>query len=156
MPMSPDARNDRRREILTLLREHKGPIGSQQEIVDLLQQRGIQATQSSVSRDLAALGVLRVNGKYKVDIYGSLWTSDLTSAMQLIRHAEPSGPYLTVVSTQPASAKVVALMIQKLGWHEVKGIIAEDATIFIATAALSDQKVLLHRIAHFMKEVSLD
>ena len=156
MPISPDARNDRRREILTLLREHKGPIGSQQEIVELLQQRGIQATQSSVSRDLAALGVLRVNGRYQADTLGSLWTSKFTSAMRLVRHAEPAGPYLTVVSTQPASAKAVALVIQGLGWLEIKGIVAEDATIFIATAALGDQKVLLHRISHVLNEVRVD
>lgn len=153
MPISPDARNDRRREILTILKEHKAPIGSQQEIVELLHQRGIEATQSSVSRDLAALGVLRVNGRYQADTVGSLWTSKLLSTMRLVRQAQPAGPYMTVVSTQPASAKAVALAIQELGWLEIKGVIAEDATIFLATAAPSDQKVLLHRISQLLDEV---
>ena len=153
MPISPESRNDRRREILTILKENGAPIGSQQEIVELLRQRGIQATQSSVSRDLAALGVLRLNGKYEVDTVGGLSNSKLLSAMRLVRHAQPAGPHITVVSTEPASAKAVALAIQEAGWLEIKGVIAEDATIFLATASPSDQKVLLHRITQVQDDV---
>jgi transcriptional regulator of arginine metabolism len=153
MPISPDARNDRRREILTILRENVAKIGSQQEIVELLRQRGIEATQSSVSRDLAALHVLRVNGKYEVDTVGGLGNSKLLSAMFQVRHVEPAGPYITVLTTAPASAKAVALGIQSASWPEIKGIIAEDATIFLATAVLSDQKVLLHRISQVLNDV---
>jgi transcriptional regulator of arginine metabolism len=153
MPISPEPRNDRRREILTLLRENVASIGSQQELVELLRQRGIQATQSSVSRDLAALGVLRLNGKYEVYTAGGLGNPKLLSAMRLVQFAQPSGPYITVVSTAPASAKAVAIAIQEAGWLEIKGVIAEDATIFLATASASDQKVLLHRIAQLLEEV---
>lgn len=152
MPVSREPRNDRRREILTILRENVASLGSQQEIVELLRQRGFQATQSSVSRDLAALGVLRVNGKYEAYTIGGLGSSKLLSAMRLVRSAQPSGPYLTVVTTAPASAKAVAIAIQEAGWLEIKGVIAEDATIFLATASPSDQKVLLHRIAQLLEE----
>jgi len=153
MPISPEPRNDRRREILSILREHVASIGSQQEIVELLRQRGIQATQSNVSRDLAALGVLRVNGKYEVDTIGGLGNMKLMNAMRLVRSAQSSGPYITVISTEPASAKAVAIAIQEAGWLEIKGILAEDATIFLATASPSDQKVLLHRIAQMQDDV---
>jgi len=154
MPISKEPRNDRRREILTILTEEVASIGSQKEIVELLRQKGIQATQSSVSRDLAALGALRVNGRYEIDTIGGLGTSKLLSAMRLVRYAQPSGPYLTVISTAPASAKAVALAIQEAGWLEIKGVIAEDATIFAATATPGDQKVLLHRITRLQEEVS--
>lgn len=153
MPISPEPRNDRRREILTILKERGVSIGSQQEIVELLRQRGIQATQSNVSRDLAALGVLRVNGKYEVDTVGGLGNTKLLSAMRLVRSAQSSGPYITVVTTEPASAKAVALAIQEAGWLEIKGVIAEDATIFLATASPGDQKVLLHRITQLRDDV---
>jgi len=149
MPVSAEPRNDRRREILTIL--ETSSVGSQQEIVELLRQKGIQATQSSVSRDLAALGVLRVNGQYEVNLIGGVNNPELVAAMHLVRHAQPSGPYITVISTAPASAKAVALAIQTAGWPEIKGVIAEDATIFLATASASDQKVLLHRISHFLE-----
>jgi arginine repressor len=153
MPISPEPRNDRRREILSILRENVASLGSQQEIVELLRQRGIQATQSNVSRDLAALGVLRVNGKYEVNTIGGLGNAKLLSAMRLVRSAQSSGPYITVISTEPAAAKAVALAIQEAGWLEIRGIIAEDATLFLATASPSDQKVLLHRIAQLQDDV---
>jgi transcriptional regulator of arginine metabolism len=153
MPLSPETRNDRRREILTILKEHDGTIGSQQELVELLRERGIQATQSSVSRDLAALGALRVNGRYRVDTVMSLGNTRLLSAMRLVRRVEPAGPYMTVVSTEPASAKAVALAIQEADWLEVKGIIAEDSTLFLALASPSDQKVLHHRISQLLDEI---
>jgi len=154
MPVSQEPRNDRRREILTILTQEVASIGSQQEIVDLLRQKGIQATQSSVSRDLAALGAVRVNGRYEIHTTGGLGNTKLLSAMRLVRYAQPSGPYLTVISTAPASAKAVALAIQEAGWLEIKGVIAEDATIFVATATPGDQKVLLHRITRLQEEVS--
>jgi len=59
----------------------------------------------------------------------------------------------SIISTEPASAKAVALAVQEAGWLEIKGIIAEDSTIFLATASLSDQKVLLHRIAQMQDDV---
>jgi arginine repressor len=77
------------------------------------------------------------------------------NAMRLVQLAQASGPYLTVITTAPASAKAVALEIQSAVWLEIKGIIAEDATIFIATATAGDQKVLLHRIAWLQKETAL-
>jgi transcriptional regulator of arginine metabolism len=155
MPVSPEPRNDRRREILTLLTENVREFGNQQEIVEALRQKGIQATQSSVSRDLAALGVLRVNGRYEALTIGGLGDMKLMNAMRLVQLAQASGPYLTVITTAPASAKAVALEIQSAVWLEIKGIIAEDATIFIATATAGDQKVLLHRIAWLQKETAL-
>jgi hypothetical protein len=46
----------------------------------------------------------------------------------------PQALYLTVISTVPAAAKSVALALQQAAWPEVKGVIAEDATLFLATA----------------------
>lgn len=119
--------------------------------MEILSQKGIQATQSSVSRDLAALGVLRVNGVYNVHLSEDLNDKQFVAGMHLVRYAQPSGPYITVVSTAPASAKAVALAIQTAGWPEIKGVIAEDATIFLATATPGDQKVLLNRITHVLE-----
>jgi len=154
MPISREVRDDRRREILSILSQAKRPIGSQQEIVEILRQQGIQATQSSVSRDLAALGALRVNGSYEIDTIGGLGAPQLLSAMRQVRKLESSGPYLTVVTTVPAAAKSVALALQQAAWPEVKGIIAEDATLFLATANHGDQKLLLRRLTHLQEQIS--
>jgi len=64
-----------------------------------LRQKGIQATQSSVSRDLAALGVLRVNGRYEVFTVGGLGDMKLLNTMRMVQFAQASGPHLTVITT---------------------------------------------------------
>ena len=63
MPSDPEVREQRQNAIVALLREY--PISGQAEILSLLAERGIAATQSSVSRDLRDLGVWR-KGRYYV------------------------------------------------------------------------------------------
>ena len=65
--LTPDSRDlehreARQRAILDLLRQRA--VASQGELVALLLEREIHATQSSVSRDLKELGVARVGGRY--------------------------------------------------------------------------------------------
>jgi len=153
MPVSREARDNRRREILSILSNAILPIESQQEIVEILKNRGIEATQSSVSRDLDALGAVRVNGRYEIDTVTGLDDPDLLNAFRLVRDASTSGPYLTIITTGPGSAKVVALAIQDAKWPEVKGVIAEDATIFLATSSPGDQKVLFHRLINLQERI---
>jgi transcriptional regulator of arginine metabolism len=153
MPISQAARDHRRREILSNLSNAVLPIESQQEIVEMLGRMGIPATQSNVSRDLKALGAVRVNGRYEVDTVTGLDDPELLEAFRLVRQAGSSGPYLTVITTGPGSAKVVALAIQAAGWPEVKGVIAEDATIFLATSTQGDQKLLFHRLTNLQEKV---
>jgi transcriptional regulator of arginine metabolism len=154
MPISQEARDHRRREILSILSNAVLPIESQRDIVEILRHKGIEATQSSVSRDLEALGAVRVNGRYEIDTVSGLDDAELLEAFRLVRQAATSGPYLTVINTGPASAKVVALAIERAGWPEVKGVIAEDATLFIATSSQGDQKLLFHRLTHLQGKVS--
>ena len=62
MTPDPDLHQARREAVLYLLRTRK--VASQEEIVELLAERGVEATQSSVSRDLRDLGVVKVGGRY--------------------------------------------------------------------------------------------
>ena len=62
-PLAPDPHSQlhRRDAITRLLRQTA--VGRQADLVDLLRAEGFEATQSSVSRDLRALGV--VKGAYR-------------------------------------------------------------------------------------------
>src|SRR5579885_3693706 len=52
----------RQQKILSLIRARR--IGTQQELTAMLDRAGFAATQSSVSRDLEELGVVKHNGHY--------------------------------------------------------------------------------------------
>lgn len=124
------------------------PVRTQEELVDILSAEGWEVTQSSVSRDIAALRLVKVDGAYR------------RAARELPRAANPdelriaegvlgldaAGEHLVVVRTAPGEANRVAVAIDRLAWPEVVGTIAGDDTIFIAVRDLRAQRTVLSRI----------
>ena len=92
----------------------------------LLEQAGFPATQSSVSRDLEELGVVKQRGFYIVP-----QTPDGASARGLISLA-PAGDFMLVARCEPGLASAVAVEIDRAKLVEIAGTIAGEDTIFIA------------------------
>ena len=122
----------RKEEIGKILEDHRN-VGSQAELVELLAEKGIKATQSSVSRDLQEMGVKRVKGRYVMKPWRPVKSGDLTGVAGFVMRMIPAGPNLVVVHTRPQAAKMVADAIESENWPEVVGIIPVDDTLFIAT-----------------------
>lgn len=150
MPSDSETREERQTEILKLLRAKR--VHSQDEIAALLHSRGLEATQSSISRDLRDLGVAKVAGRYVVPRSPDEDHSDeLREAARFLRGAKPAGPNLAVVLTVVGAAQPVAVALDRAAWPEVVGTVAGDDTIFIATAGSRQQKRLLARLAVLMQ-----
>ena len=150
MPHETELKERRHREILTLLR--RGRVRDQAQLVALLGKRGIEATQSSVSRDLRELGVAKVAGRYVAPEIREGQPQDLAPAAAFVRGVRPAGPYLAVVFTVEGAAQTVGLALDRAGWPEVVGTLAGDDTVFVATATPSDQKHFLQRLDTLMLE----
>lgn len=147
MPTDAEIRQHRQREILAILQET--PVASQAELIELLRERGLLATQSSVSRDLRDLGVARVGGRYLAPGSWDVEESDhlaFRDVVRFLRGASPAGPHLTVVFTSVGTAQTAALAIDRSGWPEVVGTMAGDDTIFVAHAGAGDQRRFLERL----------
>jgi transcriptional regulator of arginine metabolism len=150
--LTPDSRDiehreARQRAILDLLKERA--VESQGELVALLAEREIHATQSSVSRDLKELGVARVGGRYVAPAEER--DPGLADMARFLRSARPAGPHLTVVLTTAGTAQSVGIALDRAGWPEIVGTMAGDDTVFIATAAEADQRRVLERLARFLE-----
>jgi transcriptional regulator of arginine metabolism len=150
MPTDREMRDIRRGQILDILSEPKHVVGNQQELVKLLRERGIEATQSSVSRDLRDLGVERVNGRYRISDWSYKEDPEFRRIVELIDGAHRSGPHLLVVQTTQGAAKAVAVAIERAKWPEVRGVLAGETTIFVATDSQQDQTRLLQRFKTFL------
>ena len=131
----------RKKEIEDILVDHRH-IGSQAELVALLAERGIKATQSSVSRDLQEMGVKRVKGRYVMKPWRRVGSGDLTGVAGFVMSTVMVGTNLIILQCRANSAKMVADAIESEGWPEVVGIIAGDDTIFIATPNEETQRNL--------------
>jgi transcriptional regulator of arginine metabolism len=146
IPPLPDA-NDapaRRSLIAKIIRER--PVGRQSELVELLRNSGLAATQSSVSRDLRELGVAKMGARYVLSDAGAAPKSGFATVKQFVHARVAAGPNLTVLKTTIGSAQSVAVAIDSAQWPEVVGTISGDDTIFIATAGLQEQRKLAERL----------
>jgi transcriptional regulator of arginine metabolism len=154
MPSDPEIRDHRQQAIVALLRET--PVSSQGEVVARLKERGIPATQSSVSRDLRDLGVWRKGRHYVLpdqeeDVEEAEWAG-LDEVALFLRGAQPAGANLTVVHTVVGAAQTVAVAIDNAAWPEVVGTMAGDDTIFLATADADGQSLVLRRLQRLLQE----
>jgi transcriptional regulator of arginine metabolism len=151
MPLDPQLRAHRHRQILTLLR--RGRIASQEELAARLRARGIAVTQPSLSRDLRDLGVAKVDGRYLAPPMGDGPSqADREEIALFLRAVRPAGPHLTVVVTTVGAAQTVGLAIDRAGWPEVVGTVAGDDTVFVATGKARDQKRLIAHLDRIVQE----
>jgi transcriptional regulator of arginine metabolism len=118
-------------------------VASQAELVRLLRRQGLEATQSSVSRDLRELGVMKGADRYLLPAAeDALTPSHFETVQSFLKGYRAAGPSLTVLRTTVGAAQSVALAIDKARWPEVVGTIAGDDTIFIATESARTQRQL--------------
>jgi transcriptional regulator of arginine metabolism len=136
---------DRREAIMRILRD--GSVRNQQDLVRLLKKEGHEVTQSSVSRDLRDLGVMKAAGGYVLPPEETTRANgDFRPLVQFVRGVKPAGQCLTVLRTTIGAAQSVAVAIDKAEWPEVVGTISGDDTIFIATNGASAQATLMERL----------
>jgi transcriptional regulator of arginine metabolism len=137
--------SERRDAILRILRGER--VRRQADLVGLLRKDGFEVTQSSVSRDMRELGVLKASGRYLPPGQEvSRAQGDFGAIARFVREVKPAGPSITVLKTSVGAAGSVAVAIDKAEWPEVVGTISGDDTIFIATPDGAAQQRLVLRL----------
>lgn len=131
----PAHKSERQRALLDIVRGQ--PISTQAELVTALRNTGIACTQSSVSRDVRDLGLIKREGRYEAPEPPGAET-DLNdyaaSVATLIREMAVVGDHLVVVHTLPGTADGVGVFVDGMGWPGVVGTVAGDDTLFAAVA----------------------
>ena len=130
-------KRERQQTILSLIQAK--PIGTQADLRTLLERSGVPATQSSLSRDLDELGVVKQRGHYTLPRTNGATTRGLLS----LDHA---GDCLVIARTIPGLASAVAVEIDAAALPEVVGTIAGEDTIFIAVREAKGQRTTIKRV----------
>jgi transcriptional regulator of arginine metabolism len=135
--------------ILRLVTRQK--LATQAELAEALREEGFDAVQTTVSRDIAQLGLVKVRDEEGRRVYALPGGSDLdrlselTAAMHRFAVALIPTDSLLVVRTPPGHANALARAIDGAALADVAGTVAGDDTIFIAAregvtpAELADQ-----------------
>lgn len=135
-------KRERQQRILSLIQAK--PIGTQEDLRALLERSGTPATQSSVSRDLEELGIVKHQGHYTLPRVDGATARGLLSLDQ-------SGDSLVIARTLPGLASAVAVDIDAAALAEVVGTIAGEDTIFIAVRDAKAQRPTIKRIWELFK-----
>lgn len=127
----------RQKKILNLIRAK--PIGTQEALREHLERVGVPATQSSVSRDLEELGVVKHHGRYALPQANGDSTRGLISL-------DIAGDVLVIAKCLPGRASAVAVEIDDAAIPEIVGTLAGEDTIFIAVRDPKSQRTATKKI----------
>jgi transcriptional regulator of arginine metabolism len=142
----------RQRAIRDLVEQR--PIRTQQELAAALRERGFRATQATVSRDVAELGLGKASREGRAAYVLPLRLRDAeVSGEDRLRRLLVDVPVefrvadlLLVIKTLPGSAHAVAAALDRTRWPEIVGSIAGDDTVFVATGDRSSVRRLRDRL----------
>jgi len=129
-------------------------ISTQHELAAALRERGFRATQATVSRDVAEMGLIKQNhdGSRAYALPPRAGQSETTGDERLAMilrdlpiDIRPAG-LLLVLRATPGSAHAIAAALDRTGWPEVAGSIAGDDTVFVACADRASLERLRKRL----------
>ena len=131
----------RRAAIVELVRAHR--VATQGELQRRLRERGIAATQATLSRDLAQLGARRAalpdgGAAYEVDGLPEAGGGAMARLVVGVRDAAA----LVVVHTVPGAAQAIAAQLDRARLPAVVGTLAGDDTVFVVPERRTSPKRL--------------
>lgn len=163
MPLLDKRFIERREAIRKIL--NTAVIRDQDELQRQLARKGFRVTQSSVSRDLQELKVIKIDGRYALNESLEAASTAIPAPAKVapgnerswveaswIASLTPAGSNLLVVHVPPGRASTLAVALDQLRWPEIVGSIAGDDTIFLATRNRNDLLRVKQRLETIRKE----
>lgn len=129
----------RHKKLLDLIAAKR--IGTQGALAAYLERAGFVVTQSSVSRDLEELGVIKRRGAYALPS-----SSNGNTGARGPFSLEAAGDALVVAKCAPGLASFVAVEIDRAMIPEIVGTLAGEDTVFVAVAERKAQRVAIRKI----------
>jgi transcriptional regulator of arginine metabolism len=151
-------KNKRQHLLSRLLAEHA--VTSQPQLVELLAEKGVDATQATVSRDLEELGAVKVrlpgvDGQvYAIPELPHQQVAPLEHLRRVLGEWVVDvavSANLVVLRTPPGSAHVVASALDRTGLEGMIGTVAGDDTVLVVAEESVGGEALFKRIAELAK-----
>lgn len=149
-------RHERQSAILELVAERA--LSTQAEVAAALKDAGFDVVQTTVSRDVAELGLVKVRAPSGRLVYASPGASDadrqraLGAALRRYALGVESAGALLVVTTPSGYANALAQAVDEAGHPGIAGTVAGDNTIFIAVRESTSANALRDElVGHLLK-----
>jgi transcriptional regulator of arginine metabolism len=151
MPSKYEMQERRREAIRKILMTSDPPVEDQKELLARLKEMGIPATQSSLSRDLAEMGVLRVTGHYELPSWFDE-KSPFRSARGLVVKMLRIEQSQLLLTTLPGAGHFVAEAIEASEWEYVLATLSGYSSVLVFTENEFYQDVAARQITHYLRE----
>ncbi len=151
MPPKGNIQERRREMIRNILLKSDPPIEGQKELLERLKEKGIRATQSSVSRDLNEMGVMWIPGRYELPN----WFDEDEPFRQtkgLIVRIVKVETTLLMINTQPGAGGFVAEAIEASRWQYVLSVMSGYSSVLVATENEIFRDVVTHMMESYLRE----
>ncbi len=132
-------------------------VSTQEDLVRLLREAGVEVTQATTSRDLQELRITKLmlpDGTYQ---YAAARLPEInisekmhTVFSQCLVSTDWAGN-LVVIKTFVGAAQAVAAALDSFPWEEIVGSIAGDDTILVVVRNEKSAKQLAGKLARFIK-----
>ncbi len=140
-------KKERLKHIIELIESEE--IATQEELTARLIAKGYEVSQSTVSRDLNELNLIKVEGKTKnykyakADLVDRKGTPQMLGLLKQIITSVEFVNNLVVIKTLVGSADSAGIAIDGMHFPEVLGTIAGDDTLLIVARTNSDAEVIV-------------
>ena len=147
-------KKDRQKVVLDLINEFE--IDTQEELTAKLNERGIEVTQATISRDINELNLIKIAGKAKkykyaqIDIKNAALSEKIVSLFREIVVSITCVNNLIVVKTLSGNAQAAGMVIDKMNIPQVLGSIAGDDTLLIVTKSNTDAYIMIKKLKEMM------
>jgi transcriptional regulator of arginine metabolism len=154
--MSP-IRRERQAAILRLIREQ--PISTQTELADALREQGHEVVQTTVSRDIHELGLVKVRAPSGRLVYAEPGSAadrdrlrDLQAALRRFAVGIDANESLVVIFTPPGYASPLSQAIDQAADPQVLATLAGENTILVVPHAGVTAGALADELRHHLLE----
>ena len=131
---------------------HQRSVSSQQELAQLLQRHGFPATQSTLSRDIHEIGLVKAGGRYRLPSELSRVSEERSlrrTIRDLVVKSAASGN-IVMLKTPPGNAHSLGVVLDGAQWPEVLGSVAGDDTVFLLLKNLRVGRKVMSRIREYL------
>jgi transcriptional regulator of arginine metabolism len=147
-------RHERQSAILRLVRERA--LSTQAEVAAALKDAGFEVVQTTVSRDIGELGLVKVRAPSGRLVYAAPGTSDsdrlraLGAAMRRYALSAEAAGALVVLTTPSGYANALAQVIDEADHPGIAGPLAGDNAIFVAARDGTSAATLRDELAGYL------
>ena len=146
---------DRQRLIKQLITENE--IETQDDLIALLEQAGVKATQATVSRDVREMSIVKTHGSNGQVKYALFSQNQPSSSEEKLKESVKDSvirmervQFMVIVHTDMGAADVVTNFLDEVSYDEIAGTVAGVDTIIIIARSEEEAKTVVERFETMM------